>query len=138
YLARSFPVDGIREAIAGDDVTMLLVEDPERGGIGYAYTRASPDPPAGVEGNRVLEIARFYVDTAYQGRGIGAALMEECFDDAKARGADAIWLQVWKEAPWAVGFYARMGFSVVGSAPFYFGDRVGDDHIMAKLLRTAD
>jgi ribosomal protein S18 acetylase RimI-like enzyme len=45
-----------------------------------------------------------------------------------------IWLQVWKEAPWAVGFYARMGFSVVGSAPFYFGDQVGDDHIMAKSL----
>ena len=49
-----------------------------------------------------------------------------------ARGADVIWLQVWKEAPWAVGFYQRMGFSVVGSAPFYFGEQVGDDHIMSR------
>jgi ribosomal protein S18 acetylase RimI-like enzyme len=132
YLARAFAVDDVREAIADDDVTMLVVEDPESGAIGYAYMRASPEPPAGVEGNRALEIARFYVDPAHQGRGIGAALMEECFADAKSRGADVIWLQVWKEAPWAVGFYSRMGFSIVGSAPFYFGDRIGDDHIMAK------
>ena len=63
--------------------------------------------------------------------------MEECFDDARQRGADMVWLQVWKEAPWAVGFYERMGFAVVGSAPFYFGERVGDDHVMAAYLPGA-
>jgi ribosomal protein S18 acetylase RimI-like enzyme len=135
YLARSFSVDGVREAIADRDVTMLLVEDTEgKTAIGYAYLRASAEPPPGVVGNHVFEIVRFYVDGAAQGKGVGAALMEKSFDDAKGRGADAIWLQVWKEAPWAVGFYARMGFTVVGSAPFYFGDRIGDDHIMTKSL----
>lgn len=134
YLARSFSVDGIREAIADDGVTMLMVEDPKASAIAYAYLRSSADPPPGVGGGRAFEIVRFYVDGAAQGRGVGAALMEECLDDAKNRGADVVWLQVWKEAPWAVGFYARMGFSVVGSAPFYFGDQVGDDHIMAKSL----
>jgi len=113
---------------------MFVAEDPIRGAIGYVYLRASPEPPAGVTGDNAFEIVRFYVDAASQGRGIGAALMEDCFDDAKARGADVIWLQVWKEAPWAVGFYARIGFTVVGSAPFYFGDQIGDDHIMAKRI----
>ena len=134
YLARSFAVNDVRAAIANDDVTMFIAEDPDSGPIGYAFLRASHDPPAGVEGRRAFEIVRFYVDTAHQGRGIGAALMEECFEDATARGADVIWLQVWKEAPWAVGFYARMGFLVVGSAPFYFGEQVGDDHIMARKI----
>ncbi len=134
YLARSFSVEGIREAVADDGVTMLMVEYPGGSAIAYAYVRESPDPPPGVHGNRAREIVRFYVDAACQGRGIGAALMEECFKDAKNRGADVVWLQVWKEAPWAVGFYARMAFSVVGSAPFYFGDQVGDDHIMVKSL----
>jgi ribosomal protein S18 acetylase RimI-like enzyme len=134
YLARSFAVDDVRAAIGSDEVTMFVAEDPDSGPIGYAYLRASHDPPAGVEGSRAFEIVRFYVDTAHQGRGIGAALMEECIDEAKARGADVIWLQVWKEAPWAVGFYARMGFAVVGSAPFYFGEQVGDDHIMARKV----
>ena len=134
YLARSFSIEGIREAIADDGVTMLIVEDPKGSTIAYAYLRSSADPPSGVDGVRAFEIVRFYVDGAAQGRGVGAALMDKCFDDAKGRGADVVWLQVWKEAPWAVGFYARMGFSVVGSAPFYFGDQVGDDHIMAKSL----
>ena len=134
YLARSFAVNDMRAAIESDEVVMFTAEDPGSGPIGYAYLRASHDPPSGVEGSRVYEIVRFYVDTAHQGRGIGAALMAECLDEAKARAADTIWLQVWKEAPWAVGFYARMGFTVVGSAPFYFGDRIGDDHIMSRRV----
>ena len=132
YLARSFPVEGIREAIADDDVTMLVAEDSAGSAIAYAYLRASPNPPDGVTGKRVFEIVRFYVDGKWQGRRVGAALMEECFHDARQRGADVIWLQVWKEAPWAVGFYQRMGFSVVGSALFYFGEQIGNDHVMAR------
>ena len=132
YLARSFSVEGVREAISDADVSMFMVEDSSGVPIAYAYMRASPEPPAGVDGRDVFEIVRFYVDGATQGRGVGAALMSSCFDDAKERGADVIWLQVWKEAPWAVGFYHRMGFSVVGSAPFYFGEQIGDDHIMSR------
>jgi ribosomal protein S18 acetylase RimI-like enzyme len=134
YLARSFSVEGVREAVSKTDASMFLVEDSRGVPVAYAYLRASPEPPAGVEGVRPFEIVRFYVDTACQGRGVGASLMDACFNDAKGRGADVIWLQVWKEAPWAVGFYHRMGFSVVGSAPFYFGDRIGDDHIMSRPL----
>jgi ribosomal protein S18 acetylase RimI-like enzyme len=134
YLARSFPVDGVRDAIANDEVTMFVAEDSDQRAIGYAYLRASHQPPEGVDGSRVFEIVRFYVDASCQGRGVGAALMEDCFADARARGADVIWVQVWKEAPWAVGFYARMGFAIVGSAPFYFGDQIGDDHIMSKRI----
>jgi ribosomal protein S18 acetylase RimI-like enzyme len=134
YLARSFSVEGVRAEVAKTDVTMFLVQDSLGAGIAYAYLRASPEPPAGVDGLRASEIVRFYVDGACQGRGVGALLMNACLRDAKERGSDVVWLQVWKEAPWAVGFYRRMGFSVVGSAPFYFGEQVGDDHIMSRPL----
>src|SRR5207244_6080314 len=118
YLARSFPVEGIREAIADDDVTMLVAEDSSGSAIAYAYLRASPNPPDGVTGKRVFEIVRFYVDGKWQGGGAGAALMEECFHDTRQRGADVIWLQVWKAAPLAAGVYDTMGFSVLGFALF--------------------
>jgi ribosomal protein S18 acetylase RimI-like enzyme len=134
YLRRSFSVEGVREAIADRDVAMLLAEDSAQLPIAYAYLRATAEPPAGVNGGHPFEIVRFYVDAACQGRGVGAALMDACFNDARERGAEIVWLQVWKEAPWAVGFYERMGFSVVGSAPFYFGEQVGDDHIMSRPL----
>jgi ribosomal protein S18 acetylase RimI-like enzyme len=134
YLARSFSVDGVRQAISHAGVSFFLVEDSLGTPIAYAYLRETADPPSGVEGRRPLEIVRFYVDAARQGAGVGAALMDTCVRDAKERGADVVWLEVWKEAPWAVGFYQRMGFTAVGSAPFYFGDQVGDDHIMSRPL----
>ena len=134
YLRREFSVDGVREAIADRDVAMLVVENSPDLPIAYAYLRGTPTPPDGVSGGHPFEIVRFYVDAVCQGRGVGAALMDACFNNARERGADVVWLQVWKEAPWAVGFYERMGFSVVGSAPFYFGEQVGDDHIMSRRL----
>jgi ribosomal protein S18 acetylase RimI-like enzyme len=134
YLARSFAVEGIRASIAEDGVAMLIAEDTLGPAIAYAYLRTSADPPSGVRGQSVYEIVRFYVDGAFQGRGVGAALMQACLDETRDRGADVVWLQVWKEAPWAVGFYERMGFTVVGSAKFYFGEQIGDDHVMAKSL----
>jgi diamine N-acetyltransferase len=134
YLARNFSADGVRGAIAAADVSMFLVEDPLGAPMAYAYLRPTSEPPDGVVGARPYEIVRFYVDAACQGLGVGAALMEACVRDANERGADVIWLQVWTQAPWAVGFYEHMGFSVVGSAPFHFGDRVDDDHIMARPL----
>jgi len=134
YLARSFAVKGLRAAIADDGVAMFIAETSEGQAIAYAYIRASPDPPDGVSGDRVFEIVRFYVDGAFHGRGVGKALMQESLNETKRRGADIVWLQVWKEAPWAVGFYERMGFTVVGSAKFYFGVQIGDDHVMAKSV----
>ena len=135
YLARSFAIADTRDTIASEDVTMLLAEEQDGTAIGYAFVRESPAPPEGVTGAHALEVVRFYVDGRAQGRGIGAALMHECFEDARWRGADVIWLQTWKEASWAVGFYKRLGFSIVGSAPFYFGDRVGDDHVMMRAVQ---
>lgn len=134
YLARSFSVGEVRLAISDDDVSMFMVEDSSGVPIAYAYLRAASKPPSGVDGQHPAEIVRFYVDSACQGRGVGAALMDVCLTKAKERGADVIWLQVWTEAPWAVGFYQRMGFSVVDSAPFYFGDRIDNDHIMSRPL----
>lgn len=134
YLARSFSVASVEESIRNKDVTMLVAEDAGGEALGYAFMRVSADPPSGVVGKHALEIVRFYVAAKAQGRGVGARLMQDCVADARRRGANVIWLQVWKEAPWAVGFYQRMGFVAVGSAPFYFGDQIGDDHIMSLLI----
>ena len=95
---------------------------------------ATDEIPVGVEGSRAFEIVRFYVDASVQGQGIGAALMNHCCDVAKKAAADVLWLQVWSEAPWAIGFYRRMGFSIVGKKAFYFGARVDEDHIMSRPL----
>jgi diamine N-acetyltransferase len=134
YLGQAYSVETITDAIKGEGSSVFVVEDSDGKPIGYAHVCATDQIPAGVDGHSAVEIVRFYVDSAVQGRGIGAALMNHCCAVSKRDGADVIWLQVWSEAPWAIGFYRRMGFTIVGRKPFYFGARVDEDHVMSRAL----
>lgn len=134
YLAQAFSVDKVRDEIADDDVTMFLAEEESSRPIGYAFLRRTSRLPDGVTNRNSFEIVRFYVETAAQGKGVGAALMDQCFAESRRRDAEIIWVQTWTEAPWAIGFYERMGFRRVGSAEFIFGDRIDADQIMSRDL----
>lgn len=134
YVSHAYSVDLIAAAIADEDGAIFVAENSARALIGYAHLCATTEFPPGVAGQCAFEIVRFYVDASSQRRGVGAALMSQCSSHAKESGADVIWLQVWTKAPWAIGFYRRMGFSIVGEKPFHFGERVDQDHVMAMAL----
>jgi diamine N-acetyltransferase len=134
YLAKAYSVEVIAEAIESEGSSVFAVEDSSGVPIAYAHMISTMELPRGFEGRRAFEIVRFYVDGAYQGRGIGAMLMNHCCEVARQAGADVIWLQTWSQASWAIGFYLRLGFEIVGSKPFYFGERVDEDHVMALSL----
>jgi GNAT superfamily N-acetyltransferase len=124
----------MRRAIEDDGSSVFVAEDEHGAPIAYAHLVATEEIPEGVRGKTAFEIVRFYVDAGQQGRGVGAALMKTCCDAARKAGGDVVWLQVWSEAPWAIGFYQRMGFSIVGKKPFHFGERVDRDHVMSRAL----
>jgi ribosomal protein S18 acetylase RimI-like enzyme len=81
------------------------------------------DPPA-------IELARFYVDTAFHGRGVAQAMMRETKAEAKRRGARRIGLSVWQEQPQAMRFYEKEGFRIAGELIFMVGDDPKDDWLM--------
>lgn len=134
YLANAYSLETIAAAIDGDRSSVFIAEDADGTALGYAHIWQTDEFPVGVKGSSAFEIVRFYVDAAVQGQGVGAALMIHCCDVATRAGADVIWLQVWSEAPWAIGFYRRMGFSIVGKKGFHFGARVDADHVMSRSL----
>ena len=134
YLAKAYSVDVIADAIEGQGSSVFVVEDSSGAPIGYAHMSSAGEVPPGVDGRRAFEIVRFYVDGAHQGRGVGASLMNHCCDVARHTGGDVIWLQTWSQATWAIGFYLRIGFKIVGRKPFYFGERVDEDHVMSRAL----
>jgi len=135
YLARSFGVERMAAELADDATTFFIVQDGTGADIGYAYLRESrARPPAGVVGRRPCEIARFYVEEAWHGRGVAPALMDACVAAARARQADWLWLATWEPALRAQAFYRRMGFEVVGTTKFLFGDVLEDDVLMARRL----
>jgi GNAT superfamily N-acetyltransferase len=49
-----------------------------------------------------------------RGRGLGAKLLAEAERYAREKGADHLWLDAMKAAPWAWQTYHRWGFREIG------------------------
>lgn len=144
YLRESFARDRIGALLADPTTAVLLVEDDGGALIAYAQLQhAAPDTPdvqlsRQLPGGRPLEIVRFYVDEAWHGRGIAGALMTACDAEARARGADVLWLRAWQEAARPLAFYAKMGFEVIGTGVFMFGAREDADFLLARAVAGAE
>ncbi|MEZ5287028.1 MAG: GNAT family N-acetyltransferase [Vicinamibacterales bacterium] len=99
----------------------------------FAQVRAA-EAPAGVEGTHPIELWRFYVDPAWHGRGVAAALMDTVLDAARRREARTLWLGVWERNTRAQAFYRKQGFAVAGSHIFMLGADAQRDLIMLRSL----
>ena len=132
YLAGAFSVDIQTRELNDRDITTLLVEEAGTA-IGYAMLRADHVPEC-VSGPDPIELWRFYVDGAWHGRGVAAALMEEVRGAARKRGARTIWLGVWERNDRARAFYANWGFVDAGEHIFLFGTDPQTDRVMVTVL----
>ena len=77
-----------------------------------------------------LEISRIYCLQAFQGKGIGRALMQEALMDAKRANLKWVWLGVWKENTTALAFYSSFGFKIFGTTDFLLGMDMQVDWLM--------
>lgn len=100
---------------------------------GFLQLRLGHREPC-VTGQCPVELQRIYVLRAMQARGLGAALIRIALDQARAWGADVLWLGVWEHNAKALAFYARWGFHEVGEHVFKIGEQVDRDLILAKEL----
>ena len=101
--------------------------------VGYTMLREGPAPDS-VGDADALEIARLYSATHLIGAGVGATLMRRCIDEAAARGKHRLWLGVWERNARAIAFYARWGFTDVGSQEFMLGHDRQADRVMARRV----
>jgi len=97
---------------------------------GHAQLRFGSATPAPVQALPSAEIARFYVDSAWHGRGLAQAMMAEVRRIAHARAARSLWLSVWQQQPQAIRFYEKEGFSIAGTLVFEVGEDPMDDWLM--------
>jgi ribosomal protein S18 acetylase RimI-like enzyme len=133
YVAHAFsPAQQGRE-LHEPGARVLVLEDSEDGMLGYAHIRQTASP-AVLDGRFALEIARFYVDRQWHGRGIARVLMAACIAEARSRGADALWLLVYQCNARAIAFYEKNGFRRSGTAQFRMGSRVDDDWLMVRSV----
>lgn len=82
-----------------------------------------------------LELERIYVLQNYQGKGVGAYLIEKVKTIAKHRDKNFIWLGVWEENYSAIKFYQKNGFYKFGTHPYVVGNDEQTDWLMRYDLK---
>jgi ribosomal protein S18 acetylase RimI-like enzyme len=112
----------------------LIAEGADGQWLGHAQLRFDGSTPEPVAPRPAAELARFYVDAAFHGRGVAQAMMSEVERIARDRGATSLWLSVWQEQPQAVRYYEKSGFVRTGTLVFVVGDDPKDDWLMVKPL----
>jgi len=83
-----------------------------------------------------LGLRSFFIDQAWQGRGLGSAVMAAVIDDVETRhpGIEALVLTVnCRNAP-ALALYLRAGFADTGE--LHLGGRAGPQHLLVRKLRN--
>ncbi len=136
HIARAYGVAQQSAEIAHPGITTLLAEAGGRPAA-YAQIRRGP-PPSCVPDTDAVEIARFYVDQAWHGRGIAQRLMGAALVQAREMGARTVWLMVFEHNHRALTFYARQGFREVGRHGYLFGNSLELDRVLVRELDEDD
>ena len=118
----------------GDPLRAVWVAESDGEAIGYVLLRRHARSVS-ISAADPAEVQRIYVARSLHGRGVADLLMQACLDEARAWGADALWLGVWERNPRAIAFYARWGFRQVGEQRFLVGSDAQLDHVMMLSLR---
>ena len=134
HLARTFGEEQQLAEIA-DPLTHVIVVEVERALGGYAVLHDGLAAPAGDALVRPAELARFYVDQQWHGRGLADALIEGVLETAGTLGVESLWLLVWEQNARAIGFYRRHGFREKGAAVFLFGNEPQQDKLLVRIVR---
>jgi diamine N-acetyltransferase len=136
HLADRFGVRQQSEEILNPDIITLVVEEEGRL-IAYTQVLTLHKPPDCVKVEAPVEIARFYVDRSWHGRGLAQRLMAAALDAVRELGGRAAWLAVWERNPRAIAFYEKWGFRDVGSQTFRLGSDLQTDRVMVRDVPPA-
>ena len=81
-----------------------------------------------------VEVERIYVITEYQGKRIGAILMNQAVQVARRLNKAVVWLGVWEKNIEAIKFYERHGFEKFDTHNFMLGNDEQTDSLMKRKV----
>lgn len=113
FTLSAFGPEAMRKLIANVRARVLVARHQHRV-AGFLKLGTGEPAPRCVPGKAPAELARFYLDDGYIGRGVGARLLETALREAARYGHDTCWLMVWERNARAMRFYERWRFQPVG------------------------
>lgn len=118
---------------------LFVAERPDvPGAVGYAMLvvgePADEDVRQALTHRPTAELSKIYVLPDAHGAGVSRVLMEAALEAARAAGAEGVWLGVNQLNVRAQRFYAKSGFTRVGTKRFLVGHRYEDDFVFEQRL----
>lgn len=101
------------QAMMAQSGNVFFIATVEGTPAGYVYAQIAHRPESGIR--RALDLIyvhHFSVDDAFQGQGVGRALMAAVRDLARAESISHLELDVWSFNDRALAFFEHQGFSV--------------------------
>lgn len=107
--------------------------------IAYALlVWAEAPPPTDVPiGTPTVLLSKCYAHPDAHGSGAAAALVDAVVAEATDRGVRSVWLGVNQSNVRAQRFYAKHGFTAVGTKAMVVGSRTHDDFVMQRPVTTS-
>lgn len=130
FLASWMPPHKVAAQLADSDWAFRVIRGADGAIIGYI--KLGPvdfDLPEGQTAEGAIELHQLYLLPAAHGSGAAGEMMGWALGEARARGAQRIYLSVYIDNIRAQRFYARYGFYEVGKNAFQVGNTVDDDRI---------
>ena len=137
FIDNVLSVDKFSEYLTDPTRTVLKVI---RDGSIVGYAMLVDGEPADADVSRAVtlrpttEISKLYVLPGNHGTGVASALMDAIVERAEAAGCAGLWLGVNKENVRAQRFYAKHGFTKVGTKTFPVGTQLHHDYVMQRAL----
>jgi len=128
YVLENFSPAQIEVELNNTDSTFLIAELNGKA-VGYAKLRENSTVDC-LKNENAVELHRIYVLERAKGKGVGGKLLNRCFEMARAKGYETIWLGVWERNLAAIKFYEKLGFVKVGELLFPYGETVGTNYVM--------
>lgn len=132
YMRSAFSIEQMRRELA-DDKSVFTIAGIDGEFAGYSKVVIDNIEP-GIAAEKPIELNRLYSHQKFLGKGVGQALMDDCFERAKKHGRDVMWLGVWEYNPRARRFYEKHGFRVVAEHVFQLGSDPQTDLLMQKEI----
>lgn len=124
--AEAWSREMMREELAGDHRTYLVLVDEDGGVLGYGGLLA-----VGAEG----DIQTIALTPEARGAGHGRALMHALLAAAEERGVREVFLEVRADNPVARSLYERLGFAEIAVRPRYYQPDDVDAIVMRRDMK---
>jgi ribosomal protein S18 acetylase RimI-like enzyme len=132
YLKKAFCIDQLKDELLNDGCSFYFLYD-NSSLAGYLKLNEGA-AQTDIKDLNSLELERIYVVNQYQGRGLGAFLLEWAEKEGYYRKKSYLWLGVWEKNKKALAFYQKHGFYQKGNHSFVMGDDVQKDLLLRKDL----